>query len=73
MVDRTALIKALEPYGNVDLCESHLDTYYLIVMSDYNSDKATFEAITNIYVIPYFPNLVTFTLVDGILKSQFNK
>jgi hypothetical protein len=41
-------------------------------MSDWTSDQATFEAIANIYIVPYFPYLYNFTLQDGTIKAQYN-
>lgn len=72
MVDRQALIEELEQHGNVVFCDQNNDFSYLVVMSDWNSDEATFEAIANIYIVPDFPEMSVLTLVDGVLKSQFN-
>ena len=72
MVDRQALIEELEQHGNVVFCDQNNELCYLVVMSDWNSDEATFEAIANIYIVPDFPEMSVLTLVDGVLKSQFN-
>lgn len=72
MVDRQALIEELEQHGNVVFCDQNNERTYLVVMSDWNSDEATFEAIANIYIVPDFPEMSVLTLVDGVLKSQFN-
>lgn len=72
MVDRTALIEALEPYGNVDFCDENQGEYYLVVMSDYSSDQSTFEGIGTTFIVPSFPYLTAFTLIDGLLKAQYS-
>ena len=72
MVDRQALIEALEQYGNVVFCDQNNQLCYLVVMSDWTSDEATFEAIANIYIVPDFPILSNITLVNGVLKAQYN-
>jgi hypothetical protein len=73
MVDRQALVEELEQHGNVVFCDENTDISYLVVMSDWTADEATFEAIANIYIVPDFPQISVLTLVDGVLKAQFNK
>jgi hypothetical protein len=72
MVDRQALIEELEQYGNVVFCDQNNEISYLVVMSDWTENEATFEAIANIYIVPYFPYLSNLTLVNGVLKAQYN-
>jgi len=72
MVDRQALIEELEQYGNVVFCDQNNEISYLVVMSDWTSDQVTFEAIANIYIVSDFPYLSNFTLVNGVLKAQYN-
>ena len=71
-VDTQALRTALEPFGTIVFCDNHNELYYLVVMSDWTSDQATFEAIANIYIVPDYPYLYNFTLQDGTLKAQYN-
>jgi hypothetical protein len=71
-VDRAALVAALEPHGTVVFCDINNIISYVVVMSDWTSDEATFEAIANIYIIPDYPYLYNFTLQDGTLKAQYN-
>jgi len=73
MVDRQALVEELEQHGNVVFCDENSELSYIVVMSDWTADEATFEAIANIYIIPDFPEMSVLTLVDGVLKAQFNK
>jgi hypothetical protein len=73
MVDRQALVEELEQYGNVVFCDENSELSYVVVMSDWTADEATFEAIANIYIVPDFPEMSVLTLVDGVLKAQFNK
>lgn len=72
VVDRNALIQELEQYGNVVFCDINNIISYVVVMSDWTSDEATFEAIANIYIIPDYPYLYIFKLQDGTLKAQYN-
>ena len=71
-VDTQALRTALEPHGTIVFCDNHLDMYYLIVMENWDSDIPTFDAIADPYVLPDFPNQDIITLVDGVLKTQYN-
>lgn len=73
MVDRKALVEELELHGNVVFCDENNEKSYVVVMSDWNSDEATFEAIANIYIISDFPFLSNISLVNKILKAQYNK
>jgi hypothetical protein len=72
MVDRQALIEELEQYGNVVFCDQNNEISYLFVMSDWTENEATFESIANIYIVPDFPYLSNLTLVNGVLKAQYN-
>jgi hypothetical protein len=72
MVDREALITDLENFGNVVFCDQNNEISYLVVMSDWTENEATFEAIANIYIVPYFSYLSNLTLVNGVLKAQYN-
>ena len=72
MVERQALIEALEQYGNVVFCDQNNEFSYLVVMSDWTSDEAIFESIANIYIVPDFPFLSNLTLFNGVLKAQYN-
>jgi len=72
-VNRDALVLALEQYGIVEYCDSHLDLYYIVVMSSWYEDENTFFDIANQYIIDDYPLLTNFTLVDGVLKAQYNK
>jgi hypothetical protein len=71
-VDRDALVQELEQYGNVVFCDQNTEISYIVVMSDWTENEATFEAIANIYIVPYFPYLSNLTLVNGVLKAQYN-
>jgi hypothetical protein len=71
-VDRNALVQELEQYGNVVFCDINNTISYVVVMSDWTSDAATFESIANIYIVPDFPYLYNFTLQDGTIKAQYN-
>jgi hypothetical protein len=72
MVDREALITDLENFGNVVFCDQNNEISYLVVMSDWTENEATFESIANIYIVPDFPYLSNLTLVNGVLKAQYN-
>ena len=71
-IDRTALIQALEQHGTVVFCDNHLDMYYLIVMNNWDLDIVGFNAIADSYILPEYPEQVVISLVDGILKTQYN-
>lgn len=71
-VDRTALIAALEPHGTVVFCDDNQGLYYLIVMENWDSDVPTFDSIADPFVLPDYPNQTIITLVEGLLKTQYN-
>lgn len=71
-VDRDNLVLALEQYGVVEFCDSQYDLYYLVVMSSWTADENTFFIIADEYIVPFYPLLTNFTLVDGVLKAQYN-
>lgn len=72
-VDRNQLVTSLQQYGTVVFCDINNDMSYVVVMNNWNASAETFQEIVNTYVIPYYPNEVTFTLIEGTIKSQFNK
>ena len=72
MVDRQALIEDLEQYGNVVFCDQNNELCYVVVMSDFSSDQSTFESIGTAFIVPSFPYLTAFTLIDGLLKAQYS-
>lgn len=72
MVDRQALMDALEQHGNVVFCDDYQGHYYLIVMSDWDSDIETFDSIADPFVLPDYPDQQIITLVDGVIKTQYN-
>jgi hypothetical protein len=71
-VDRAALVQELETHGTVVFCDDHMGLYYLIVMENWDSDIATFDAIADPYVLPDYPDQDVITLVDGVIKTQYN-
>jgi len=71
MVDRQALIQALEPYGDIVFCDDHQGHYYLIVMENWDSDIPTFNSIADPFVLPDYPNQEIITLVDGVIKTLY--
>lgn len=71
-VDRTALIAALEPHGTVVFCDDHQGLYYLIVVENWDSDIPTFDVIADPFVLPDYPDQGIITLVDGVIKTQYN-
>ena len=71
-VDRAALVAALETHGTVVFCDNYQDLYYLIVMNDWDSDIPTFDSIADPFVLPDYPDQGIITLVDGVIKTQYN-
>lgn len=71
-VDTQALRTALEPHGTIIFCDDHQGLYYLIVMENWDSDIFTFDSIVDPYVLPYFPNQEVVTLVNQVIKTQYN-
>lgn len=71
-VDRAALVAALETHGTVVFCDDQQGIYYLIVMENWDSDIPTFDSIADPFVLPDYPNQDVITLVDGVVKTQYN-
>jgi len=72
MVDRQALMDALEQHGTVVFCDDYQGLYYLIVMDNWDSDIPTFDSIADPFVLPDYPDQGIITLVDGVIKTQYN-
>jgi hypothetical protein len=72
MVDRAALVTDLESFGDVEFCDQNSDISYLVVMLNWTENEDTFKTIADIYITPDFPYLYTISLVDGVLKAQYN-
>lgn len=71
-VDRQALVNELEQHGTVVFCDDHQGLYYLIVVENWDSDIPTFNGIANPFVLPDYPDQEIITLVDGVIKTQYN-
>jgi hypothetical protein len=73
MVNREELVTKLEVYGNVLFCDENTDDSYVVVMSDWTGTIDNFVDIVSVEVIPTYPETITLTLVDGVIKSEFEK
>ena len=72
-MNREELVTKLEVYGNVLFCDENNDLDYVIVMSDWTGTIDNFVDIVSVEVIPTYPKTITLTLVDGVIKSEFEK
>jgi|TARA_R100000084_G_C4632663_1_gene139224 hypothetical protein len=72
-VDRNQLVTSLQQHGTVVFCDINNDHSYVVVMNNWDTNIEVFQDIVNVYVIPYYPYEITLTLVEGTIKSQFNK
>ena len=70
-VDKQAFITDLEQYGTVDFCDVNNPQSWVVVMSNWTSDVSTFESIATMYLSQDYPNQADLTLVNGVLKSQY--
>jgi hypothetical protein len=73
MVNREELVTKLEVYGNVVFCDVNNDKTYVIVMNDWTGTIDNFVDIVSVEVIPTYPQTGALTLVDGVIKSEFDK
>jgi hypothetical protein len=73
MVNREELVTKLEVYGNVQFCDVNTEDTYLIVMSDWTGTIDNFVDIVSVEVIPTYERTVALTLVEGVIKSEFDK
>ena len=73
MVNREELVSKLEVYGTVVFCDVNNDKTYVIVMSDWTGTIDNFVDIVSVEVIPTYPQTGALTLVDGVIKSEFDK
>lgn len=72
-VDTQAFITELQQYGTVDFCDINNEKSYIVVMSNYTADEATFLSLANTYLIQDYPNQVAFTIADNVLKTEYFK
>ncbi|MCP4761459.1 MAG: hypothetical protein GY870_06730 [archaeon] len=73
MINREALVNDLTQYGTVVFCDVNSDVSYVIIMDNWTGTIEDFNTILDTYVVTEYPNNITRTLVDGILKSQQDK
>jgi hypothetical protein len=73
MVNREELVAKLEVYGEVEFCDINNDMSYVIVMNGWTGTIDNFVDIVSVEVIPTYPTTDALTLVDGVIKSEFDK
>ncbi len=73
MVNRQELVTKLEVYGTLLFCDENTPESYLIVMENWTGTLDNFNDIVIVEVIPTYPETITTTLVDGVIKSEFIK
>ena len=73
MVNREALVNDLTQYGTIVFCDMLNEISYLIVIDNWTGTIEDFNTILDTYVVTEYPNNITRTLVDGVLKSQQDK
>jgi len=73
MVNREELVTKLEVYGTVLFCDENTDESYLIVMENWTGTIDNFVDIVSVEIIPTYPETITLTLVEGVIKSEFVK
>ena len=73
MVNREELVVELEKFGVVMYCNPINEITYLIVMDNWTGTIEDFNNILDVFVVSEYPNNITRTLVDGVLKSQQDK
>lgn len=71
-VDRTALVAALEVHGDVVYCDTNNDISYVIVCNNWTADLTTFSSIADAYVIQDYPVVTALTLVNQVIKSEYD-
>ena len=72
-MNREELVGKLEVYGTVVFCDINNDESYVIVMNNWTGTIDNFVDIVSVEVIPTYPQTGSLTLVDGVIKSEFNK
>lgn len=71
MVNRQQLVTKLEVYGTVLFCDENTEESYVIVMENWTGTLDNFNDIVTVEVIPTYPETITTTLVNGVIKSEF--
>ena len=71
-VDTQAFITELQQYGTVDFCDINDEKSYVVVISNYTADEATFLSLADAYLIQDYPKQVTLTIMDGVLKTEYD-
>ena len=72
-VDTQAFITELQQHGTVEFCDINNEKSYVVVMSNYTADEATFLNLADVYLIQDYPNQLTLTINGGILKTEYFK
>jgi len=72
-MNREELVEKLEVYGEVIFCDVNNDISYVIVMNGWTGTIDNFVDIVSVEVIPTYPQTGALTLVDGVIKSEFDK
>ncbi len=73
MVNREELVSKLEAYGTVMFCDVNSEQSYVIVMAEWTGTIDNFVDIVSVEVIPTYERTVALTLVEGVIKSEFDK
>jgi hypothetical protein len=63
----------LSEYGTIVFCGINNEKSYVIVMNNWTGTIDNFVDIVSVEVIPTYPQTGSLTLVDGVIKSEFNK
>jgi len=71
-VNTVQLQSELSAHGTIVFCDEHNPYYYLVVMEGV-IDHDTVHNIIDSYVAIDYPNQVSCTLVDGVLKCEKSK
>ena len=66
------MIEELQAFGNVLICGVNNEESYIIVCENWNGTIEDFDSIVNGNLVDY-PIEVNKTLLNGILKVEYNK
>lgn len=72
MIDRDNLIIELQQWGIVEFCDVNNEDSWIVVMTDVTTDLEIIKSITDNFLLNDYPFQETMTLIDGVLKTEYN-
>lgn len=73
MVNREELRNELKQFGDIIFCDINNENSYVVVVENWTGTIENFETIANEYITPEYPNNITISLSNSLIKSEYTK